>query len=341
MSSSTLPHNRAVVIGCGVFAVAFLVLFAVIPYTHSHQEFGHGLIPVTSALWFMWQVFPDFQHGMLVPLISLFLIYRKRGDLAALPIRGSLVGGALMILTFAIFWGGRRVDNQYIGFFSIQLFVATFVLWFFGWAWLRKLAFPIAFLSFAWPLPFLDNIVAFPLRMAMSQASVTVLNALGLNAIQNGTAIVSAANPEMMLAAGDRFAVDVADPCSGIRSLFALTMISALYAHFALRTPGRQLLLFLSSVPLAVLGNLFRILLLTFGIIILGPKVAIGTLEHPSLFHMVSGFAVFLVALGGMTAFGSLLKTSRRDVKMALSGLRNFRPTERRDPEAGISADVY
>lgn len=320
---------------------SFLVLFAIVPYTHSHQEFGHGLIPITSALWLMWRIFPDFQHGLIVPLISLFLIYRQRAELNVLPIRGNILGGVLLAFSLAIYWAGRRVDNQYIGFFTIQLFVAAFVLWFFGWAWLRKLAFPIGFLVFAWPMPFLDNIVAFPLRMAMSEASVAVLNALGVNAIQSGTAIVSAAAPEMMLAPGDRFAVDVADPCSGIRSLFALTMISALYAHFILRTPGRQLLLFLSSIPLAVLGNLFRILLLTLGIIVLGPKIAIGTLEHPSIFHIASGFAVFLVALGGMIALGSLLRASRRDVKIAIAGLRNFKPAERRPVEPEVSADVY
>lgn len=179
-----------------------------------------------------------------------------------------------------------------------------------------RLSFPWAFLMFLYPLVFLDNNLAFPLRMVMSEASVGVLNAIGIGAAKVGTAIVSAADPALGLREGERFAVDVADPCSGIRSLFALMMVTALYGHFMLKGTWRKLVLFACAGPLAVLGNLGRILMLTFGTITMGPEKAIGTLENPTFFHMLAGYVVFAVALGGMVGIAALLNFDFRKLKL-------------------------
>jgi exosortase/archaeosortase family protein len=147
----------------------------------------------------------------------------------------------------------------------------------------------------------------------MSGMSVSVMNVFGLATVQNGTGIFSAPNPTVNKAAGDLFRVDVADPCSGIRSLFALMMISAIYANFALKSPWKRIVLILSAVPLAIAGNLVRILLLTLGIVSLGAPTAIGTMEEPTWFHEGAGFAVFLVALGGMLVVCGLLNSRAAD----------------------------
>jgi exosortase len=290
-------------------------LYGLVPYTYSHLGAGAQLVSVFHAMAIMWERFPDFQHGILVPPICIVLIILRRGELATLIPRGWTPGICIVVLSLLVFWVGRRVDNQYIGFFSIQLLLASVVLWIWGWRWLEALGFPILFLAFAWPLPFLDNLVAFPLRIIMSSASVSLLQTFGVDAIQQGTAIVSAPKPELGLAAGGAFAVDVADPCSGIRSLFALMMVSALYGYFTLRTPAHRLLLFIASIPLAVAGNLARIIGLTVGTIVLGPKIAIGTLEHPSFFHMLSGYAVFAVALAGMMVVSAALNLSLTEIR--------------------------
>ena len=140
------------------------------------------------------------------------------------------------------------------------------------------------------------------------RSGIFVLNTLGFPTVQNGSGIISAET--IGHPAGSLFSVDVADPCSGIRSLFALMMVSALYANFTLKSPWKRLALFACSIPIALAGNIFRILLLTIGIITLGSPVAIGTLEHPSWFHEGAGFAVFIVALFGMLLLGKLLNSS-------------------------------
>jgi exosortase len=305
MFSESRSRQQQLVLVAALCVCAMVALYGFIPYTYS--QLTH-ITTVFGALWTMWMRFSDFQYGMLVPLLSAFVVYTRRQELAALPICGWWPGIVPVMLTLALFWAGYRVDNQYIGFFSLQLLIASLVLWMLGWRWLKALAFPLAFLAFTWPMPFLDNVITFPLRMIMANASVGLLNTLGFPAVQNGSGIVSAET--IGHPAGALFQVDVADPCSGIRSLFALLMVSALYANFTLKSPWKRLALFLSAIPIALLGNIVRILLLTIGIMTLGTPVAIGTLEHPSWFHEGAGYVVFIVALCGMMLFGNLLSSS-------------------------------
>lgn len=320
-----------------------LSLYGWLPYTYSHLEVGSQMVSVFHALWIMWNFFPDFQHGMLVPLLAGVVIFLRRKELAKIPITGWWPGIIFVVLALSLFWAGRRVDNQYIGFFSLQALLAALVLWLLGWRWLLALAFPLAFLVFTWPMPFMDNIVTFPLRMFMSGMSAATLNLFGLPVVQNGTGILSAPNPDLGLAAGKLFEVDVADPCSGIRSLFALMMISALYGYFTLKAPWKRGLLFLSSIPLAIVGNLVRILLLTLGIVTLGAPTAIGTLKDPSWFHEGAGYAVFLVALGGMLVIGKLLNSNGNEWRTKLRSLRTAvkESASPAAPHASSQSDIY
>ncbi len=318
--------NRRTLIFFGLaVAPMFVLLYGVIPYTYSHLHWGSQQISVFHALWMMWEIFPDYQYGMVVPALVGFIIFRKRKELANLPVAGWGPGLVFVVGTLALYWAGRRVDNQYIGFFSIQFLLASLVLWILGRQWLLELAFPLLFLVFAWPMPFLDNLVTFPLRMLMSHISVFALNFLGLDAAQNGTGIFSAGNADLNLAPGALFQVDVADPCSGIRSLFALLMISALYGYFMLKSPWHRAILFVAAIPLAIIGNFARIVLLTLGIVVVGAPTAIGSMEKPSWFHEGAGYAVFLVAITGMMGVYRLLTLDRdtllRNLKEARSAV--------------------
>jgi exosortase/archaeosortase family protein len=151
----------------------------------------------------------------------------------------------------------------------------------------------------------------------MCQLSQLFLNGIGVETLRVGTALVSAPDYAKGLAQGQKFALDVATPCSGIRSLFALMMVSALYAHLSLEKTWQKWILFLLSPALAVMGNFARMVMLTLGTILLGSAVAIGTEEHPTTFHMAAGFFVFVVALGGMVGVSRLLQAigSRKEKK--------------------------
>lgn len=296
-----LPANIVAAAAC---AAVFFGLFAWFPYA---SGYGAHRVHMFKFMDFVWKS-PEWEHCWLVPFAVAGLVFYRRKSLAVLPLEGAWTGLAALVGALFIYWVGYLADNIYLGYVSMLAFVAACILWLLGWKWVKALAFPVAFLAFMFPLPFMDNFLAFPLRTLMSSVSVTFLNAVGLPCLQSGTAIVSAPDFTAGLAAGGRFAVDVADPCSGIRSLFALMMVSALYGYIAMDRPWQKWAVFLSSIPLAVAGNFARIIMLTLGTVTLGAETAIGSLEEPTVFHMASGFLVFGVALGGMLLFGWLLQ---------------------------------
>jgi exosortase/archaeosortase family protein len=162
--------------------------------------------------------------------------------------------------------------------------------------------------------------------MLMSHAAVFSLDFIGLDVVRNGTGILSAPEPLLGIPAGKKFAVDVADPCSGIRSLFSLMMASALYGHMEMKNWWQKWILFLCSAPLAIAGNLARILMLTIGTIVFGSEFAIGKnpLTDPSWFHVIAGLLVFAVALGGMVGISKILLNASSIREFLTQGLRSL-----------------
>jgi exosortase len=285
-------------------AVALAVLFAGVPYS-----LGYGLQPSSlfRQTWSMWTAFPEWRHGILAIPLAALLVYLKRDELKRVPIRGSWWGLPILVLALFLFWAGFITDLQYVGYAALQLFTGGLVIWFLGTRFFGAVLFIWLFLSFAWPFVFLDQYVAFPLRLLMSSASARALNLLGMATVHAGTAILSAPDPAAGMVTGQRFSVDVADPCSGLHSLFALTMVSALYGIAVFRRWWQILILFLAAFPLAILGNFCRIILLTFGTIAFGSRFALGSEEQPTWFHSAAGFFVYGVALAGLLLLGTVL----------------------------------
>jgi len=291
-------------------AVAFAVvigLYGFIPYNFGFESKARSVFEMLQRFWTDPST-ADWHHGMIVPLISVGLILHRAKDLEKVVIQPSGWGVLGVVAALALFWVGYKIDITIVGFLSLQMMIGGLILWLFGWEMMKAVAFPYAFLMFAYPFYFLDTIVAFPLRGLMCQMSQFFLNLVGVDTLRVGTALVSAPDYAKGLAQGQRFALDVATPCSGIRSLFALMMVSALYAHLTLQKGWQKWVLFLLSPALAVLGNFARMVMLTLGTILLGSAVAIGTEEHPTTFHMAAGFFVFVVALGGMVGVSRILQ---------------------------------
>lgn len=279
-------------------------LYFVFPYASGYGDTLGSLYGIFYALS---TDYGSWGHCLLVFPIAAGLIYWKRRELAVTPIRGSLWGLVPILFSMLLYWIGYKTSVQYFGFVSVQIFLGGVVIFFLGWEFFKVILFPWAFLGFAWPFIFLDAEIAFPLRIKMSALCFHFLNLIGLPTLLNGTALVSAPDYVRHFAAGERFQVDIADPCSGIRSLFALTMITALYGYLTLPKTWQKVVLFLMAFPLAIAGNFVRILLLTFGTLGFGAEFAIGTLDHPTWFHTGAGYFVYVIALGGMVLLGNLL----------------------------------
>lgn len=292
----------------GLAALALILgLYGWIPYNFGFESKAR---PVLEMLYRFWTdpSTTDWHHGMIVPLISLGLFIHRWKDLQKIPLRPCPWGIPVVGAALVLFWIGYKIDITIVGFLSLQVMVGGLLLWFLGWSMMKELLFPYTFLLFSYPFYFLDNVVAFPLRGLMCHLSQGFLNLVGVDTLQVGTSLVSAPDYVAGLKQGEKFALDVATPCSGIRSLFALMMVSALYAHLTLEKTWQKWVLFLLSPALAVAGNFARMLMLTFGTMVLGSSIAIGTEQSPTTYHLAAGFFVFIVALGGMAMVSWLLQ---------------------------------
>jgi len=305
MESSKKSPDPTIYLLAGV-TICITALLLVVQYSYG---IGTSTYSLAQYIWRTWNESEDMGHGMIVVPAALFLIYHDRERLLSMTPRVGWWGLVLLISGLLIYWCGHLADVTFAGLLSLIMVLAGTVWWLLGREFLKALSFPIAFLLFAIPFPGLDMIVALPLRYLMSKLGVLILNGMGIPVVLVGTGILSAPDATQHLGTGQRFAVDVANPCSGIRSLFALMMVGALFAHFTMKGAWRKWILFLCTLPLAIAGNLARILMLTIGTVAFGSEFALGKnpLEHPSWFHMLAGYLVFIVALLGMMGIASLL----------------------------------
>jgi exosortase len=298
-------HRWWIPLASGVVFFAFVAF--VLPYGTSQWDEQRSIASLIFAMSCWGQGPIDMSYCLFVPPIVIYLVYNCTPTLIKTSVKSSNFGLALIVAGLLPYWFGLRADNQYFGFMGVQILLAGVILWLWGWAVFRVLLFPWAFLIFAWPMPFLDPIIAFPLRMDMSVMAGHLLPMLGIPCIQNGTALISPPDVLNNIPMGSRFQIDIADPCSGIRSLFALLMFSALFGYLFLPRLWQQWAIFLSAFPLAIVGNLARVVMLVLGSIWFGSTFAIGTIEQPSWFHEACGFLVYGVALGAEIALASLL----------------------------------
>ncbi len=304
MNKSVSRTKAASAITGVLLGAAALLLVAVLPYSAGYGHYRRTLLQTLLKHWSD----PAWQHGALaVPIVG-YLMWRLRGALAKIPVQPSLAGVALMILAGLSYYAGYKAHLVYFGFGGLQMFAAGAVMWLFGWERMKACVFPWLMLTFAWPLLFLDESLAFHLRLLMVACAGGVLDLLGVDVIREGTALVSAPQPAGGIEAGAIFRMNIDAPCSGMRSLFALMMVSALFAYHRQRVLWKRWLLFLCSLPLAVVANMTRIFLLIAASAVFGQEFAVGDAEKEvSTFHFVSGIVVFIVALGGLELISMLL----------------------------------
>lgn len=287
-----------------LFVIVMLLLILMVwqPYAAGYGDFRRTLL---EELLMRWKD-PTWQHGFLAPFIAGWLVWLKRDELMRLPLRRSWMGLLAVMVAMLAYYGGYKANNYYLGAFAIQLFVAGAVLGCCGWTFAKALLFPWLMLCFMWPLLFLEDSISFRLRVLMVETTSFVLNSVGLDTIREGTALISAGSDGRV--SGELFSLKVDGPCSGMRSLFALLMVAALFGYFRQSTWLRRAFLFACGFPLAVVANMVRLLILIGGSMLFGQEFAVGDQEREvSTFHFLSGIAVYLVALAGLQGIAKMM----------------------------------
>lgn len=225
---------------------------------------------------------PNYNHGFLIPVVSLYLLWSNRRRLAELApaprsigLLGVLLAAAMLVLGTA----GAEVFTQRMSFLLV---VAALVLFLYGWGHLRVAGFPIAFIFFAIPLPYVIYYgLTGPLQTLAAKLAVFGLKGAGVPAVVQGNMIHL---PQTSL--------EVAEACSGIRSLYAFLAVGALVAQATPIPLWGRLCIFALTIPLSVAGNAVRVWGSGLGAYLIGPEATHGTV------HELFGIVVFVVALG-------------------------------------------
>lgn len=242
-----------------------------------------------------WYADPDFSHGFLVPPLAAYLAWDRRADWLALPARPHPLGAAVLGLGLLMLLMGLGGAELYLQRASFIVVLAGLVLLLAGPALLRALTFPILFLFFMVPLPaIVINAVAFPLQLLAAKTATFCLFNLGIPVLREGNVIALA---------GTR--LEVAEACSGIRSLQALLALGSIFAYFSQSVAWRRWTLALLSVPIAIAANAFRV----SGTGVLAQYWGAAAAE--GFYHTFSGWLIFVVALVMLLGCGAVLSKIR------------------------------
>ena len=236
----------------------------------------------------------DDGHGNFVPFLVMGLFWWKRKELLALPLQiwwpGLLILGAGMVLHIL----GYALQQPRLSI--VALFTGIYGLMGLAWgpAWLRKSFFPFFLFIFCIPLGGTANYITFPLRLLVTWLVEMTAHLLGIDVIRMGTQLFDSSGT---------YQYEVAAACSGIRSLIAIFLLATIYGFMTFRSPWKRLLLMASAFPLAVLGNLARMLFIIVA-------AELGGQETGNYVHASSIFSLipYVPAIVGLLVLGRFME---------------------------------
>lgn len=267
--------------------------------------FGNTVENVNSKSAFVWMVArwndtqsfgADYSHGYIIPFVSIAVLWHKRADLKAAPKQLCQTGLIIIVMALAMHWLGAKMQQTRISLVSLILIFWGLPFYFYGWKVAKLLIFPCSYLIFCVPLNFLDALSG-PLQQIATTIAYNILQNLGIECQRVGTQLIS-----------PYFQLNVEAPCSGLRSLLAMTALTAVYAYYTQKGVVKKWLLFLTSIPIAVAGNIGRIISIALVSMTSGQQFGAG------LHHDWSGYVLFSLAIALMIAFGRLLDLNYKEL---------------------------
>ena len=241
---------------------------------------------VLLKLVYDWGHDDNYSHGFLIIPMALYFVWERRERLQSLPVRSSWFGLLVFAGSILTLLAGLLGAELFLSRISLVGALAGMILYLFGWAHLRVLAFPLAFLFLMIPLPaIIFNQITFPLQLVASRAGESAIAAVGIPVLREGNVIVLA-----------HTTLEVAEACSGIRSLITLITLGLVYGYFADSRFWVRASLVASAIPIAIIANGARVAGTGMAAQWWGPEAAEG------FFHEFSGWIVFLIAFAMMLA---------------------------------------
>jgi exosortase len=293
--ASLSPHQR-------LKPVAVLLLFTI----SATLVYFFGFLPlfvkgvfasgVSSTAAWAWQAWTGNQeHSKLVPLISLALVWYHRNKIRQAEKCGSNTGLVFLGIGIALFLLSARCLQPRFALACVPFLIYGSVLYLWGKQVARIVLFPCAFLIFMVPVAAIEQ-ATFRLQFIITGIIGFLSNLVGIKIQALGTTLT---------AADGSFNFAIAEGCSGIRSLTAMTMITAVYVHLTQNKLWKKILILVFSIVFAIAGNVGRIFTVILVAKFINPQLASG------LYHEYSGFVFFPIALIAMILFSKLLNLNQ------------------------------
>jgi exosortase D (VPLPA-CTERM-specific) len=246
---------------------------------------------VLGDLYNIWNLQPEYSHGIIIPVLSAYLIWRRREELRGLPFTGSWLGLALIAVGLVLRFVGAITTMTTIEHYAFLVVLYGLILALTGPAIFRRLRMPMFILLFAVPLPsFFNNALSLQLQFLSSELGVWVIRAAGISVLLEGN-IIDLGN----------YQLEVAQACSGLRYLFPLMTLAFIAASLFRGPLWKRAVIFLISVPITVIMNSLRIGFIGITVEYWGPSMAEGAL------HDFEGWLVFMFSTGALLLTAMLL----------------------------------
>jgi len=234
-------------------------------------------IPVYPQLVWTWLNHSDNSHGILVPLVSLFFIWQKKEGLKSATISNSNWGAVILLISMGLYLISYAGAVAVVSRAMIVSSLIGLVMFTLGKEFFSLLAFPLLYLFFMVPVPdTILGLVALPLQLFATKVSTFFIHIFSIPAYREGNMLYFAQTQ-----------LEVAEACSGIRSIMSFGMLSFIFAYMMDKIWWKRIFLILSTIPLALFANIVRVTGTGILAHFYGSRVALGFL------HEFSGLAVF------------------------------------------------
>jgi exosortase D (VPLPA-CTERM-specific) len=263
------------------------------PFAASALIFSFALFfwSTVTGLWHIWSTDGDYSYAFFIPLISAYIIWRKRNLISHVRPETNLAGGIFFLCFFVISLYGILGSSPSAVRPAIPLMIMAITLFCFGTDMFRILAFPLAILIFIIPLPTIAQAkIGVPLKLISTRLGEILLKLFGISVYVEGNVIDLGVTQ-----------LQVVDACSGLRYILPLFALGVIFAYFSEKQRWKQVVLAASTIPVAVLSNGLRIGATGILTKYWGPDAAEG------FFHGFSGWLVFMFALGLLVACHKML----------------------------------
>jgi exosortase len=239
-----------------------------------------------------WNPETHYEHGPLVPFIALFLVWNALPKLEGVRPAPSNWGLLPLVFGLCLFLVSVRSLQARLALAALPFLLIGLILFAFGKRYARVLLFPVACLFFLIPLPGIDQATV-RLQLMVTQAANLICNVVGIHLMAVGTTL---------RAVDQSFTFEIAGGCSGINSLMAITLMTAVFAHLTQDRFWKQIVLFAASVPVAIIGNIARLVAIMIVAKCFGQEIAGGW------FHEISAYVVsFPFAFGALCVVNKIL----------------------------------